>query len=180
MNWNIDPTHSSISFSVRHMVFAKVRGAFDKWTGELRLNEPLETSAVSVKIDASSINTNVEARDNHLRSADFFDVEKFPEITFESTRITPRGGDKFEILGALTIRGTSQNVVVEAELLGRGKDPFGKQRVAFIANARIDRRAFGLTWNQALETGGVLVGENIDVEVNLQAVAAEEDLKKAS
>lgn len=180
MNLNIDPTHSSINFSVRHMVFAKVRGSFDKWSAELQLNDRLEESSVTVKIDAKSINTNVDARDNHLRSPDFFDVANFPELLFKSGEVTPRGKDRFEIEGELTIRGTTKPVTLEAELLGRGKDPFGNQRVAFAATGRIDRRAFGLTWNQALETGGVLVGEHIDIEVNVQAVAQAETVKKAS
>lgn len=180
MNWNIDPTHSAIHFSVRHMVFAKVRGSFDRWTGELELNaEALDRSGVRVEIDASSINSGVEARDNHLRSPDFFDVATFPKISFVSSRIVSRGSDRFDIEGDLTIRGVTQKVTLESESLGQGKDPFGNQRAAFSATTRIDRRAFGLIWNQALETGGVLVGENIDVELNLQAIAQANAVKKA-
>jgi polyisoprenoid-binding protein YceI len=180
MAWKIDPTHSSINFSVRHMVFAKVRGAFDKWQGELELNEDLSAGKVKVQIDVASINTGVEQRDGHLKSPDFFDVANHPTATFESRNVTAKGKDRLVIEGDLTIRGVKKPVTLEAENLGTGKDPWGNQRVGFLGTTKIDRREFGLTWNQALETGGVLVGENIDIEINLQAVSDSAQAKKAS
>ncbi|MFL5321737.1 MAG: YceI family protein [Myxococcaceae bacterium] len=180
MTWKIDTTHSSITFSVRHMMFAKVRGSFQKWQGELELDESLTAGKVKVQIEASSIDTGVEQRDNHLRSPDFFDVAKYPSLSFESRKVTAKGKDRFTIEGDLTLHGISKPVTLEVENLGNGKDPWGNQRVGFLATARIDRREFGLGWNQALEAGGVLVSENIDIEINVQAVSDSAQAKKAS
>ncbi len=171
-NWKIDATHSQVGFSVRHMVIAKVRGRFTKWNGTLVLNEAdLTKSEVRVEIDAASIDTDVADRDNHLRSADFFDVERFPKLTFESSRIEAAGKDSFRVYGDLTIHGVTKEVVLDAEYGGRGKDPWGNERVAFTATTGIDRKDFGLAWNQALETGGLLVGERVTIELEVQAVS---------
>ncbi len=172
-DWNIDTTHSSISFSVRHMVFAKVRGRFGTWSGKVRLGEAdLKGSSVEVTIDAASIDTGVADRDAHLRSADFLDVEKFPQFRFASTNVESAGGDRYRVHGELTIHGVTRAAVLEMEYGGQAKDPWGNQRAAFTATTSIDRRDFGLKWNQVLEAGGVLVGERIDIELEVQAVKA--------
>lgn len=172
--WNIDTTHSGIHFSVRHMVIAKVRGSFQKFSGTVSLDEQDVTkSSVSVSIEAASINTGVEQRDNHLRSPDFFDVAKFPTLSFQSTKVEKASGNSLRVTGTLTIRDITREVVLEAEQLGVGKDPWGNVKAAFEAKTSIDRRDFGLTWNQALETGGVLVGEKIEISLEVQAVKAQ-------
>jgi polyisoprenoid-binding protein YceI len=173
--WNLDNTHSSIAFTVRHMVVAKVHGRFSRYEGTLTLPESgeLTGASASVTIDTASIDTQVEARDNHLRSPDFFDAASFPRITFRSTGVKREGGEgALRVTGELTIRGITRPVELQAEFLGRMTDPFGTERVAFSASTRIDRKDFGLTWNQALEAGGVLVGDRIDINLELQAVKA--------
>jgi polyisoprenoid-binding protein YceI len=171
--WNIDTSHSGVHFSVRHMVIAKVRGAFDRFSGSVLLDEVNPAaSKVSVRIDAASIDTREEKRDAHLRSADFFDVEKYPELTFESTKVEKLDDERYRVTGALTIHGITKEVVLDAESLGTGKDPWGNDRIAFSATTSVNRKDFGLSWNQALETGGVLVGEKIDISLDVQAVKA--------
>lgn len=171
--WNIDTTHSTISFTVRHMVFAKVRGRFDDWRGALAFDpENLSASSVEVEIDAASIDTGVADRDNHLRSADFFDAEKHPKLYFKSTSVEAAGGDRFRVHGELSIHGVTREVVLDSEYNGQGKDPWGNQRAAFSATTSVDRRDFGLKWNQALEAGGVLVGEKVEISLEVQAVDA--------
>lgn len=165
--WNIDPTHSSINFSVRHLVFAKVRGHFTKFSGSLSVDTP----SVEATIETASIDTGVGDRDNHLRSADFFDVEKFPQITFKSTKVE-KTSDGYKVTGSLTIRDVTKEITLETESGGSAKDPWGNERVAFTAKTSLDRREYGLQWNQALETGGVLVGEKIEIELEIQAVKA--------
>lgn len=172
-NWNFDPTHSAISFTVRHMVFAKVRGRFASWSGDLKLDtNDLSQSQVSVEIEAASIDTGVADRDTHLRSADFFDVERFPKLSFRSTRIESLGGNRYRIHGELTIRDVTREVALETEYAGTGKDPWGNERAAFTASTSVNRKDFGLAWNQVLETGGVLVGDKVDIELDVQAVNA--------
>lgn len=170
--WQLDPTHSSIGFTVRHMVVARVHGRFTRYEGRLFMNGDLVKAQAEVKIDAASIDTQVEARDNHLRSPDFFDVAAFPRVIFHSRRVVPAGGERYRVVGDLTIKDITREVVLEAEFLGRVKDPFGTERLAFSARTSIERKDFGLTWNKALETGGVLVGERIDIELDVQAVKA--------
>ena len=170
--WDIDVGHSSIGFTVRHMVISKVHGQFAKWEGELMLDTAaLEKSSVAVRIDVASIDTREAQRDTHLRSADFFDAEKFPTIDFKSSRIE-KNGDALRVHGALSIRGVTRDVVVDAEYGGRGKDPWGGERVGFTAHAKVNRTEVGLKWNQVLEAGGVLVGETIDITLELQAKRA--------
>jgi polyisoprenoid-binding protein YceI len=172
--WNIDTTHSGIHFSIRHMVVAKVRGAFKAFSGTVQLDEQAPaSSSVSVRIEVASIDTGVEQRDNHLRSPDFFDVAKFPAITFQSTKVEKASGNNLRVTGNLTIRDVSREVVLDVEQLGTGKDPWGQLRVAFEAKTSVDRRDFGLTWNQALEAGGVLVGEKVEISLEVQAVQAQ-------
>ncbi|ADO75524.1 YceI family protein [Stigmatella aurantiaca] len=178
--WNIDPTHSGVHFTVRHMVISKVRGNFRKFTGTVSLDEQsLGTSSVTAVIETASIDTGVEQRDNHLRSPDFFDAAKFPTITFQSTKVEKGSGDGFRVTGKLTIRDITRDVVLEAEQLGVGKDPWGNTKAAFEAKTSIDRKDFGLTWNQALEAGGVLVGEKIEIGLEIQAVKAQAAEKAA-
>lgn len=171
--WNIDTSHSGVHFSVRHMVIAKVRGSFDRFEGSVELDETNPAaSKVSVRIDARSIDTREEKRDAHLRSADFFDVETYPDLTFESTKVEKIDDERWRVTGDLTIHGVTKEVALDAEALGTGKDPWGNDRIAFQASTSINRKDFGLTWNQALETGGVLVGDKIEISLDVQAVKA--------
>jgi len=170
--WNIDPTHSQVGFSVRHMMFTDVKGTFNTLEGAVHLDEGnLGGSSVEVSIDAASIDTRNADRDNHLRSGDFFDVETFPTLTFKSTSVEG-SGDQFRVVGDLTVRGVTKQVTLDAERLGTGKDPWGNQRAGFRGETRISRKDFGLTWNAALETGGVLVGDDIQIVMELQTVLA--------
>jgi polyisoprenoid-binding protein YceI len=169
--WQIDSSHSGIQFTVRHLVIAKVRGQFSRWTGALEApGSDFAQAALDVVIDASSIDTGVADRDAHLRSADFFDVERHPEITFKSTAVTRTGADRLRVGGALTIKGVTREVGLDVEILGQAKDPWGNERAAFSATTSIDRREFGLTWNQVLEAGGVMVGDRIDIAIDIEAV----------
>ena len=171
--WNIDTTHSGIHFSVRHMVFAKVRGRFARWSGALRFDpDDLAHSSVEVEIDAASIDTGVEDRDNHLRSGDFFDTERFGKLRFRSAKVQAAGGDRYRVHGELTIRDVTRDVVLDVEYAGQAQDPWGNTRAAFTATTSVNRADYGLTWNQVVEAGGVLVGERIDIELEVQAVKA--------
>lgn len=168
--WDIDVSHSAIHFWVRHMVISKVHGRFAKWAGTVQLDEAdLARSSVDVRIDAASIDTQVADRDTHLKSADFLDAAKFPEITYRSRKIEKAAGG-YRVTGDLTLHGVTREVVLEAEYAGTGKDPWGNQRAGFSAKAALDRREFGLVWNAALETGGVLVGEKVEITIELEAV----------
>ena len=174
--WQIDPTHSSIEFAVKHMMFSTVRGRFKDVKGTIEVDEQNpDRSTVNVEIATASIDTGVADRDAHLRSADFFNVDEFPTITFRSKRVEgamKKEGDSFRVIGDLTIRGKSVEVTLDSTFLGSGKDPWGNVKSGAEATAKIDRREFGLTWNQALETGGILVGNDIRIEVQVQAVKA--------
>ncbi len=168
--WEIDSSHSGIHFSVRHLVIAKVRGQFSRWSGAVVVPDGDFTKAsVEAVIDASSIETGVADRDAHLKSADFFDAAQFPEITFKADRVTPKGDD-LTVVGQLTIKGITREVALEVEQLGQVKDPWGNERAAFSAKTAIDRKDFGLTWNQVLETGGVAVGDRVTLEIEVEAV----------
>jgi polyisoprenoid-binding protein YceI len=172
--WNIDTSHSGVHFSVRHMVVSKVRGAFGDWQATLLFDEENPSaSKVSARIKATSIDTREPKRDGHLRSSDFFDVEQHPELVFESTKVEKSGEGAYRITGDLTIRGVTREVVLDTEFLGRGKDPWGQERLGFQASTAINRKDFGLTWNQALEAGGVLVGEKVEISLDVQAVKAQ-------
>jgi polyisoprenoid-binding protein YceI len=171
--WNIDSAHTGINFAVRHMVVSKVRGRFGKYSGTITLDDAdIARSSVEVSVDASSLDTGVADRDTHLRSPDFFDVEKFPELTFRSKRIEQVEDTRYRVIGDLTIRGVSREVALDAEYGGRGKDPWGNERIGFVAKTSIDRKEFGLTWNQTLETGGILVGDRVEIELDVQGVRA--------
>jgi polyisoprenoid-binding protein YceI len=169
--WDVDTSHSDVSFTVRHMVVTKARGRFTKWNGVIDFDEADPTrSKVDVRIDAASIDTGHADRDAHLRSADFFDVENHPHLTFKSTGIERVEGDRYRIAGDLTLRGVTRPVVLDAEMGGLAVDPWGSRRAGFSARTQVNRKDFGLTWNQALETGGVLVGEKVDIALEVEAV----------
>lgn len=178
--WDIDTTHSAIHFWVRHLVISKVHGRFAKWSGAVALDEQdLTRSSVAVKIDAASIDTQVADRDAHLKSADFLDVGNHPELSFASRRIEKQG-DGYRIVGDLTLRGVTREVALDAEFAGLAKDPWGNQRAGFSAKAALDRRDWGLTWNAALEAGGVLVGEKVEISIELEAVKKVEAVPAAA
>ncbi len=172
--WEIDPAHTTIEFAVKHMMFTTVRGRFKGFSGTVRVDERNpDLSGVDIDIEAASIDTGVADRDAHLRSADFLDVEHHPRITFRSTDVEgahAKDGDRFRVTGDLEIRGQSLPVTLEATFEGIGKDPWGKQRSGFAARTEIDRREWGLKWNQALEAGGVLVANSVKIEIEAQAV----------
>lgn len=171
--WNIDAAHSGVNFSIRHMVVSKVRGRFGKYTGTVHLDDhDLTQSVVEATIDASSIETGTAQRDAHLRSPDFFDTERFPELRFRSTRIEKIEDARYRVTGELTIRDVTREVSIEVEYGGRAKDPWGNERIGFVAKTALDRKDFGLGWNQLLETGGVLVGDRVDIDLEVQAVKA--------
>lgn len=171
-NWTIDTAHSEVAFSVRHMMFSKVRGTFGEWKSSFHYDpEDPSKSTVQAEIAAASIDTSNEDRDNHLRSDDFFSAETFPTIRFESTSVAPEGDD-MRVEGNLTIRDTTHPVTLAVSRVGSGVDPWGNKRVGFHGTAKISRKAFGLTWNQALEAGGVLVGDEISIELTVQAMQA--------
>jgi polyisoprenoid-binding protein YceI len=171
-DWSFDPTHSNIGFAVRHLMISKVRGSFGKWSGTFAYDEADPTqSRIDVRIDAASIDTKDAQRDAHLRSPDFFDVEKHPELRFVSTLVR-RDGDDYVVAGDLTLHGVTRPVELKVESLGRGKDPWGNERAGFAAKTTINRKDFGLHWNQALETGGVLVGEKVEIVLDVQAIRA--------
>lgn len=169
--WEIDPAHSSANFSIRHMMIAKVHGGFTKLSGQLRLDrkDPSKSSVEAV-IDAASIDTREPKRDEHLRSADFFDVQKYPSITFKSKRIE-QDGEGTKLHGDLTIHGVTKEVALEVEGLDvEMKDPWGNLKLGASATTKIKRKEFGLSWNAALETGGVLVGDDVHITLDVQFV----------
>lgn len=173
--WTIDPQHSSVGFEVKHMMFSRVRGHFTTLDGTIELAEDgLEHSRVKTVVDAASIDTGQEDRDEHLRSADFFDVERFPTLRFESRSVEPSKDGRFKVTGDLEIRGVTREVQLDVVRLGSGTDPWGNERTGFRGSTTIDRRDFELTWNQALEAGGVLVGNDVRISVEIQAVETAE------
>jgi polyisoprenoid-binding protein YceI len=169
--WEADLGHSGIHFSVRHMVVSKVRGQFASWSASVLedVDDPSRDS-VEATIDVSSITTGVAERDRHLKSADFLDVASHPRITFRSTRVERRGERRLRIAGNLTIRGVTRNVVLDGEDNGRTRDPWGHERAGFSVKVSLDRTDFGLTWSQLLEAGGMIVGDRVDIEIEVEAV----------
>ena len=171
--YQIDPGHSEIGFAVKHLVISKTHGRFADVKGELRLDDDNFTrSEIEVEIDAASIDTRQEDRDAHLRSPDFLDVEKYPTLTFRSREIESIGDDRYRVVGDLTIRDVTRQATLDVVEQGRVADPWGGERVAFSAGTTIDRRDFGLTWNEALEGGGVVVGNEVSIELEIEAVRA--------
>jgi polyisoprenoid-binding protein YceI len=170
--YGIDKAHSEVTFQVRHLL-TRVRGRFSDFTGEIEYDEENpERSSVNVQVQAASIDTNERDRDAHLRSADFFDVDKFASLTFRSTGIQQKSANRFDVTGELTIHGVTKSVSFDVSLLGKAKDPWGNERIAFEAEAVVNRKDFGLTWNAALETGGFLVGDEVTISLSVQAVPA--------
>lgn len=174
--WNIDPEHSNIGFKVRHLMVSNVKGSFDKHTGTVDINDKdITKSKVEVSIDTNSINTNVQKRDEHLRSADFFDVAKFPTMTFVSKKVAKAGKDKLKVTGDLTLHGVTKEVVLDVEPLSKeSKDPWGNFRRGTTASTKINRKDFGLVWNKALETGGVAVGEEVFITLEIELIKAQQ------
>jgi polyisoprenoid-binding protein YceI len=166
----LDPTHTRVGFVARHLMVSKVRGNFTEVSGEINVAEDPLASTVTVRIPAASINTSVADRDGHLRSGDFLDVEKYPELTFRSTRVGDPSGDKFQIVGELTIRDVTREVTLDVEFEGVAVSPWGQEVIGFSASTEIDREEFGMTWNQALEAGGVLVGKKVKIEIEAEAI----------
>jgi polyisoprenoid-binding protein YceI len=169
--WNVDPLHSEIGFSVKHMMVSKVRGKFAKYDVELVTAENPLDSSVTATVDLNSIDTGVTDRDNHLRSADFFEVETYPAMTFRSTGVRPKG-DHFVLDGELTLKGVTRPVSLDLEVGGFGPDPYGGTRVGFTATGQIKRSDFGVDFNAVLETGGVVVGDKVDLALEIEAVLA--------
>lgn len=167
--WVLDPSHSELAFKVRHMMITNVKGEFKTFSVEVA-GEDIFKSTLHVVIDASSINTNNTDRDNHLKSADFFDVENAKELTFKSTSIRPTVGDEYELKGILTIKGISNEVTLDLEFGGINKDPWGNEKAGFSVEGKINRKDWGLNWNTALETGGVLVSEEVRISGEIQLV----------
>jgi len=167
--WTIDPSHSEVSFKVRHLGISKTRGRFGSFRGDIVVADQPEDSRVAVEIDAASIDTKDEGRDTHLRSGDFFDADSFPTLTFVTTGVEAQG-DRWVVTGDLTIRGVTRPVVLDTEIVGLVTDPWGNDRVGFQASAEVNREDFGLTWNAALETGGLLVGKTVQIDLEVEAV----------
>lgn len=171
MSWEIDATHSDATFAVRHAMVATVRGQFKVISGTLEIDEQHpENSKVAAQVETASIDTRDAQRDAHLRSPDFFDAEHYPTISFTSTRVEPKGDNNYRVLGLLNMHGVEKEVTFDAEYAGQGKDPWGNTRAGLSAKTTINRKDFGLTWNAALETGGVLVSDAVKIEIDLSAV----------
>lgn len=169
--WSIDPAHSHVEFAVKHMMISTVKGRFAVVRGTVRTDEANPANSdVNIEIDVDSIDTREAQRDAHLKSADFFDIEKFPKITFKSTRITDVSGDNFKLTGDLSIHGVTRPITLDVTSEGRGKDPWGGERAGFSATGKIKRSEFGLTWNQVLEAGGILVGDDIKINLDVEVV----------
>lgn len=169
--FKVDPSHSEVFFQVRHLV-TKVRGRFTDFEGTINYNEANpEQSSVQFSIKTSSIDTSVADRDTHLRSADFFSAEEHPTLTFKSKSIKKTGAESFDVVGDLTLRGTTKEIRLPVTFLGNATDPWGGKRIGFEAETTVNRKEFGLNWNAALETGGFLVGDDVKITLSIQAVA---------
>ncbi len=171
IKWVLDPTHSELAFKVRHMMITNVKGEFRKFDASILSNgSDFAKSSIDVTIDAASIFTNEDKRDGHLKSADFFDVETFPTLSFKGTSFKKAGEDEYKLTGALTIKGVSKEIELDVEFGGINKDPWGNEKAGFSLEGKINRKDFGLNWNAALETGGVLVSEEVKISAEVQFV----------
>lgn len=171
--WNIDVSHASMAFSVKHLMISTVRGRFTDFTSTIHYNEAAPTSSVvEATFKVGSIDTHSQQRDDHLRSADFFDAANHPEMIFRSTGISGSTAGNFTVTGDLTIRGVTKPITLDATFEGSGKDPWGNERMAFAARGKVNREAFGLMWNAALETGGVVVGSDVKIELEAEFIRA--------
>jgi polyisoprenoid-binding protein YceI len=166
----VDKVHSQVGFRVRHLV-GKVSGRFTDFEGKIAADAAKpEASSVEFVVKTTSIDTDNSQRDNHLRSADFFDVAKYAEITFRSTKVTPLGSDRFDVLGTLTMHGVSKEVTLPVSYLGATKDPWGNERAGFEIATKLNRKDFGIVWNQTLDTGGLMLGEDVEVTITIEAI----------
>jgi polyisoprenoid-binding protein YceI len=172
--WKLDPAHSAAEFKVKHMMISNVKGSFSGLSGDLTLHEPDHTlTRVDASVDVATVSTGDAQRDSHLKSAEFFDAEKFPTMTFKSTKVVSEGGGDFAVTGDLTLHGVTKSVTFDVEgLSAPAKDPWGNTRVGLSAKTKVNRKDFGLSWNAALETGGVLVGEDIAISLEVQFIKA--------
>lgn len=169
--YGLDPAHTTVEFVVRHMMISKVRGRFTGVSGAIQLAEGSSVpTSIEVAIDPATIDTREEQRDGHLKSPDFLDAASFPQLSFRSTRFEGQG-DSFRVYGDLTIHGVTREIALDTTFEGRGSDPWGNQRVGYEAHGKLSRKDFGLNWNQALEAGGVLVGDDVKIEINAEAIA---------
>jgi polyisoprenoid-binding protein YceI len=167
--WIIDAAHTNVGFSIKHLMISTVRGSFTQAQGTVKVDENDPTTAeIDITIATASVTTRDEKRDAHLRSPDFFDAERFPTMTFRSKRVERASGDSFRVIGDLTIRDVTKEVGLDVELLGRVKDPWGNEKAGFEATTKINRSDYGLTWNAALETGGVLVGDEVKISIEAE------------
>ncbi len=178
--WEVDPAHSRLGFVARHLMVTKVRGSFDVFDGRIVVGEGPEDSTVEVRVDTASITTGSPDRDQHLRSPDFLDVERFPVMTFRSTKVERSGETGLRLEGELTVRDVTRPVTLDAEFDGLTGDPWGGMRVAFTGTTEIDREDWGMTWNVALERGGVLVSKKVQIEIDVQAKFVEEARSEAA
>lgn len=171
MAWQIDSSHSHVYFTARHMMISKVRGSFESFSGSVNFDEENPTNTtVNVEVDLNSVNTRDEKRDGHLKSPDFFDTANYPTMKFESTRVEQIDENNGRLYGQLTIKDVTKEIVLDVEYAGVAKSPWGTESAGFSASGSLNRKDWGLNWNQALETGGVLVGENINIEIELELV----------
>ena len=169
--WTIDPAHTSVNFAAKHMMVTTVRGHLGPISGAIELDEnDFTNSEIEVVIDVANLHSRDERRDTHLKSGDFFDVENFPSATFKSTRIERTGEDSYKVTGDLTVRDVTREVVLDTQFEGFTSNPWGQKLVAFTATTKLNRKDFGLNWNVALEAGGVLVGENIKLDIDVEAI----------
>jgi len=172
--WVVDTAHSSIEFSVKHMMFATVKGAFQKFEAEVEANpEDLTTASIQFTVDTASVDTRNSDRDAHLRSADFFNVEQYPNLTFKSSKIEKTGDNEYDVIGDVTINGVTKQETFAVTYGGKGINPWGVEVVGFSGEGKINRKDYGLTWNAALETGGVLVGDQIKISIEIEANKAQ-------
>lgn len=169
-SWQIDPGHAEVAFVGRHLMLTKVRGRFTDVSGVVRIAHDPTDSTVEVLIGMASVNSGSAARDEHLRSADLFDVDRWPTATYRSTRVAWTGGDEATVEGELTIRGVTRPVPLSVRFVGHALDPWGGERAVFSATGRVDREDFGITWNMVLETGGILVSRDVDLEIEVEMV----------
>lgn len=172
--WIVDKTHSETSFQIRHLM-GKVRGHFNDYAGTISADPAKpESASVEFTVKAASIDTADANRDKDLRSANFFDVDKFPEISFKSTKVKPAGKDKYDVTGSLTIHGVTKEVTLPVAFLGSGKDPWGNEKAGFSIDTTINRKDFGMVWNKALDQGGMLLGDDVAISINLEAAKKKE------
>jgi polyisoprenoid-binding protein YceI len=180
VTWNVDPAHTQTNFAVRHLVISTVRGEFKKTTGTVKIDDKDATkSAVDVTIDAASIHTREDKRDEHLKSPDFLDVQKYPTLTFKSTKVEKAGGDKYKVTGDLTLHGTTKPVVLDATVTQPIKDPMGKTRLGIQASTKINRQDFGVKWSKMIEAGPV-VGDEVTIEINSELIKPEAEGQKTA